>query len=159
MDDNQTNRLLATTLLKSWGCITGEAADGDSALTELSRAVDRGEPYRLGLLDMQMPGMDGETLGGRIKADPRIAPTELIMMTSLGRRGDAERLEEAGFAGYLVKPVRQRQMLDTISLALGRRVERCKPNDHHAARRSRIPDIPQKDPGCRGQCREPARGP
>jgi len=127
VDDNKTNRMLLTTLLQSWGCITGEAADGNGALLELRRAVNRGEPYLLAFLDMGMPSMDGETLGGLIKADTEIASTELVMMTSLGHRGDAVRFEEAGFAGYLVKPVRQRQMLDMISLALGRPAEGANP--------------------------------
>jgi hypothetical protein len=62
VDDNQTNRLMARTLLESWGCVIGEAADGDSALSELKQAAQRGEPYRLALLDMLMPGMDGKML-------------------------------------------------------------------------------------------------
>ena len=140
VDDNQTNRLLATTLLQSWGCVTGEAADGNGALIELRRAVNKGEPYRLAVLDMQMPGMDGETLGRLIKADPDIAPTEMVMMTSLGQRGDAKRFEEAGFAGYLVKPVRQRQMLDVISLALDRRTAGASPKiiTQHSAAKFRV---------------------
>jgi len=121
VDDNQTNRLMATALLRRWGCITGEAADGNSALSELKGAVRVGEPYSLALLDMRMPGMDGETLGAHIKADPEIAATKLVMMTSFGQKGDAKRLEEAGFAGYCVKPVRQSQMESVLSLALGRR--------------------------------------
>ena len=127
VDDNATNRLLATTLLASWGCISGEAGDGAAALAELRQARAKKEPYRLALLDMGMPDLDGETLGRLIKADPEIASTELVMMTSLGQRGDAARFEEAGFAGYLVKPVRQRQMLDAICLALGARSEGARP--------------------------------
>ncbi len=121
VDDHPTNRLLVTTLLHSWGCLAGETADGMGALTELRQAVKRGEPYRVALLDMQMPGMDGETLGGLIKADPDLRATELIMMTSLAMRGDANRLKSAGFAAYLVKPVRQAHLQDVLSLTLGRR--------------------------------------
>lgn len=55
VDDYDTNRLLVTMLLESWGCRYGEAADGERALTELRRAAADGAPYRVALLDMQMP--------------------------------------------------------------------------------------------------------
>ena len=120
VDDHATNRLLLSTLLLSWGCEPGEAADGESALRELRAAVERERPYRLALLDMLMPAMDGETVGGRIKADPELAATDLIMITSLGQRGDRKRLEDIGFAGYLTKPVRRGQLREMLPLVLGR---------------------------------------
>ncbi len=121
VDDHPPNRLLVMTLLRSWGCLAGEAADGMAALAELREAANRGEPYRVALLDMQMPAMDGETLGGLIKADPDLKATDLIMMTSLAQRGDAHRAKSVGFAGYLVKPVRQGHLQDVLSLTLGRK--------------------------------------
>ena len=69
----------------------------------------------MALLDMQMPGMSGEELGRAIKADAALARTRLVMMTSLGRRGDARRFGEAGFAAYLNKPVRQSELFETLS--------------------------------------------
>ena len=121
VDDYDTNRLLVTMLLESWGCRYGEAADGERALTELRRAAADGAPYRVALLDMQMPEMNGETLGRSIKSDPQLRDTVLVMMTSLGRRGDAKRLEQLGFAAYLTKPVRREHLRDCLALALGRR--------------------------------------
>ena len=119
VDDHHTNRLLITSLLEAWGLQYGEAVDGDSALSSLRQAAQNGAPYQMALLDMQMPEMDGETLGGLIKADPRLRDTVLIMITSLGQRGDAKRFQEIGFAGYLTKPVRHDQLRDCLSLALG----------------------------------------
>jgi CheY-like chemotaxis protein len=127
-DDHSTNRTLLTTLLRSWGCAPSEAVDGESAFHELKNAASMGAPYQIALLDMQMPGIDGETLGAYIKADPELAPTQLIMITSLGRRGDGPRLEEIGFAGYLVKPVRQAEVLEMLCLALGRKEGDAKPS-------------------------------
>jgi PAS domain S-box-containing protein len=120
VDDHRTNRTLLITMLRSWGCEPGEAADGERALNELREATQRGEPYQVALLDMQMPGTDGESLGVHIKADPVLRSTELIMITSLGQRGDSKRLEAVGFAGYLVKPIRQGQLRDMLCLVLGR---------------------------------------
>jgi signal transduction histidine kinase/DNA-binding response OmpR family regulator/HPt (histidine-containing phosphotransfer) domain-containing protein len=121
VDDHATNRALLTTLLRSWGCVSGEAIDGLGAFHELKDAVNKGTPYQIALLDMQMPGIDGERLGSRIKGDPELASTQLIMITSLGQRGDGRRLEEIGFTGYLVKPIRQTQLRDMLCLALGRK--------------------------------------
>jgi CheY-like chemotaxis protein len=70
---------------------------------------------------MQMPGMDGETLGRTIAADKRLADTRMVMLTSLGTRGDARRFEEIGFAGYATKPIRSRDLQAVLSLALRER--------------------------------------
>jgi CheY-like chemotaxis protein len=78
--------------------------------------------FDMAILDMQMPGMDGETLGTRIRADHRYDSMRLVMMTSLGMRGDAARSREIGFDVYLTKPVRSSDLRDTLSLALGQPV-------------------------------------
>lgn len=106
VDDNATNRRLLMLLLDSWDCRYDAVPDGGSALTELEKAAREDDPYRIAVVDMQMPGMDGETLGKKIKANPSISKTLLVMMTSLGRRGDAARLEKIGFSAYLTKPVK-----------------------------------------------------
>jgi two-component system sensor histidine kinase/response regulator len=120
VDDHDNNRLLVTTLLKSWDCRFSEAADGEAALDLLRKAARAGDPYPVALLDMYMPGMTGAELGRRIKEDSEICGTRLIMMTSLGERGDAARLTALGFAGYLPKPLRQSQLRDCLALVLGR---------------------------------------
>ncbi len=119
VDDNHTNRKLITALLSNWGCHSEVAADGDTALALLHEAAATGQPFQIALLDHQMPGMDGLELGKRIKADNLMKNTVLVMVTSLGQRGDAAELERIGFAGYLTKPVRQTMLKDCISLALG----------------------------------------
>ena len=123
VDDHTTNRLLVTTLLQTWGCRFNEAADGESALFMLRAAARDGDPYRAALVDLQMPEMDGEELGRRIKADPECVETVLVIMTSLGQRGDAKRLGALGFAAYLSKPIRQSQLHDCLAMVLGREQE------------------------------------
>ena len=120
VDDNTTNRLLITTLLNHWGCRHSEAVDGASGLKILLQAAHEGDPFQVALLDQEMPGMDGLELGRRIKADPLLKSTLMVMVTSLGQRGDAGILEQIGFVGYLAKPVRQSQLHDCIALVLGR---------------------------------------
>ncbi len=120
VDDNATNRMLMITLLSHWGCCYEAAADGETGLALLHEAVEHGEPYRIAVLDHEMPGMDGCELGRRIKADPLLNATQMVMLTSLGQRGDAAKLEQIGFAAYLTKPVRQSQLHDCLGMVLGR---------------------------------------
>jgi CheY-like chemotaxis protein/HPt (histidine-containing phosphotransfer) domain-containing protein len=68
---------------------------------------------------MQMPEMDGETLGKVLKADPELSDTLMVMMTSFGKRGDAKRLEAIGFSAYLTKPVKQSQLYDCLATVIG----------------------------------------
>ena len=127
VDVNATNRILMTTLLKSWGCRFETAGDGETALKLLHEAAEQNDPFRIALLDQQLPGMDGLQLGRRIKADPLLESTLMIMVKSLGQRGDAAALEQSGFTGYLTKPVRQSQLYDCIVLVL----ERAKQNSQY----------------------------
>ncbi|CAG0977741.1 partial two-component system, NarL family, sensor histidine kinase BarA, partial [Rhodocyclaceae bacterium] len=105
VDDNATNRRLLACLLASWGCEAAEAENGPSALAHLRQAVARGQPFEIALLDMNMPDMDGETLGRLIRSDPGMAAMRCVMLTSAAMRGDAERLRQIGFAAYLTKPL------------------------------------------------------
>ena len=114
VDDNDTNRRVLAGMLASWQCRHDGVPDADAALKVLHAAVDAGDPYVVALLDMLMPGTDGETLGRMIKDDPALGDTALVMMTSSGQRGDAARLERVGFAAYLTKPVRQSQLYDCL---------------------------------------------
>ena len=117
---NATNRMMVTDLLNRWGCRFEAAGDGATALNLLRNAVEQNDPFRVALLDQQMPGMDGRELGHRIKADPLLNSTLMIMLTSLGQRGDAAALKQIGFDGYLAKPIRQSQLYDCIALVLDR---------------------------------------
>ena len=119
-DDFKTNRVFVGTLLKNWGCRSDEAPDAESALHLLRKAALEGDPYAVALLDMHMPGMDGAELGRLIKADEKIKGTRLVMLTSLGKRGDAEKLTGVGFTGYLPKPIRPDLLRKCLALVLGR---------------------------------------
>ena len=121
VDDNCTNREILTTRMTSWGMRPTEAQGGPGALQTLYRALDENDPFRIAVIDMQMPGMDGETLGRTIKADKRLAGTRLVILTSVGARGDARRFEEIGFAAYATKPIRHEELKAILSLALTER--------------------------------------
>ncbi len=121
VDDNATNREILTIRLASWGMQPSEAQDGPRALQAFYRARDENNPFRIAVIDMQMPGMDGETLGRIIKADKRLADTRMVMLTSLGMRGDAKRFQEIGFEAYVTKPLRHQELKTILSMALTER--------------------------------------
>jgi PAS domain S-box-containing protein len=114
VDDYQTNRQILGAYLKSWGCRFEEAASGQEALTMLLEAVKKGQPFNLVISDQMMPGMDGEVLGMTIKAIPSLQNTLLMMITSIGQRGESKRMKSVGFSAYLVKPIRRSQLFDNL---------------------------------------------
>ena len=120
VDDNATNREVLVTQLAAWGVRPEEVSDGPSALVALARARDAGDPFAAAILDMQMPDMDGADLARAIKTDATLRHTHLVLMTSLGQRGDARQMEEIGFGAYLVKPTRQSDLFDGLSTVLAR---------------------------------------
>ncbi len=119
VDDNATNRKILHLHLESWQFPHAEASSGDEALARLREAKTAGDPFHVAILDMQMPGMDGETLGRAIKRDPALNGTRLIMLTSVGGRGNAARFAEAGFDAYLTKPIKQSSLYDCLAVVLG----------------------------------------
>ena len=114
VDDNATNRKIVRYQVTAWGMQVDEAENAEVALQLLRERAEASLPYDLALLDMQMPVMDGEMLGRQIKAEPLLAKTRLIMMTSLSHRGSGSRVLSLGFAAYLVKPVKQSRLMDCI---------------------------------------------
>ncbi len=120
VDDNQTNLAILERLLKGWGCDCDCAAGGAMALTLMRAIAKAGAAYDLVITDMQMPEMDGAELGRRIKADPNLRDAALVMLTSLGLRGDAADMKRIGFAAYLTKPVRPDRLHACLLTVLGR---------------------------------------
>ncbi len=119
VDDNATNRELLAQHTKSWGmnaCIVETPAE---ALKHLRQAASDGQPFEVAILDMEMPEMDGSQLARTITADLTIGMIPLVLLTSLGRRGDIEAAKQAGFKGYLTKPVRKTHLHDCLSMVLG----------------------------------------
>jgi len=118
VDDNNTNRLLVCRLLSSWGCRPEGSADGNSALAILRQAAQGVDPFQIALLDMSLPGMEGEELGRRIAADPQLKDAALVLMTGFGRQSDWARLQARGFSGHVSKPIWEHSLREAL-LPLG----------------------------------------
>ncbi len=127
-------------MLESFGCCSEAAASGAEAIELLKRAAGDEKPFDLVLLDMQMPKMDGEETLSAIKEDPKIRDVVVVILPSVGIRGDAARLEGLGCAGYLMKPVKQSQLFDTIITVLSRRNSDAKDKSGSIVTRHTIED-------------------
>ncbi len=114
IDDNATNRELLVHQLSSWGVEQASAASGNEGLTKLHQAVADGRPFDLVILDMHMPHLDGLDVAHLIRKDPTVNQTRMIMLTSVGIRGDARLAKEAGINIYLTKPVRQIDLYNSL---------------------------------------------
>jgi CheY-like chemotaxis protein len=121
VDDNATNRMILREMLSGWGALVTEAEDGAQGLSYLKQARDEGNPYRLLLLDCQMPVMDGFHVAEHIKNDPSIAGMAVMMLTSDNRAGHTNRARELGISRHMVKPIKQSELKDAITLAIGDR--------------------------------------
>ncbi len=115
VDDNVTNATMLHHQLENWGMRDSHALHADEAMRLLHAAVAAGDPFRLAILDMQMPDVSGLTLACRIQADKTLADTRLIMLTSLGARLDPRSLREAGILECLLKPVKQARLFECIA--------------------------------------------
>jgi CheY-like chemotaxis protein len=80
-------------------------------------------PFEVALLDHQMPGCDGATLGKTILAEAALRGARLILLTSSGQRGDGRMFSDLGFAAYLLKPVTHRDLTDCLMMVLGTQAE------------------------------------
>jgi two-component system, sensor histidine kinase and response regulator len=91
---------------------------GKLALEVMSEAQKEDRPYALALLDCHMPDMDGFSVAEQIKSNPELKNVSIIMLTSGGQSSDAARCREVGIAAYLLKPVKQSELLDSILTVL-----------------------------------------
>jgi two-component system, sensor histidine kinase and response regulator len=123
VDDNMTNRKVLLGQLSLCGMDAACASSADEALSLMRIAATSGRPFEVALIDHQMPGCDGATLGKTILAEPALRGARLILLTSSGQRGDGRLFSELGFAGYLLKPVTHRDLTDCLMLVLGTQAE------------------------------------
>ena len=123
VDDNATNRKVLMGQLSLCGMDAVCASSADEALSLMRHAAAAGRAFEVALLDHQMPGYDGATLGKNILGEHALRGARLVLLTSSGQRGDGRLFSELGFAGYLLKPVTHRDLTDCLSMVLGTQAE------------------------------------
>jgi signal transduction histidine kinase/DNA-binding response OmpR family regulator len=118
VDDNFANLRVLGGMLDRWGMQPTEAGGGQAAIEALQAAKSAGNPFPLVVLDGHMPGIDGFMVAEMIREDPSLAGATIMMLTSAGHIGDAARCRELGISAYLVKPIRQNELLNAICAVL-----------------------------------------
>jgi GAF domain-containing protein/CheY-like chemotaxis protein len=114
VDDNATNRRVLSLQMSKWGMLSKATESPQEAL----RILEQGEAFDLAIVDMHMPDMDGLALARKIRE--RNAKLPIVLFSSLGRREVGE--DDALFAAFLTKPLRQSQLFDTLAGLLGQDV-------------------------------------
>ena len=121
VDDNETNRRILCEMTRGWGMKPCAAEGGAIALAALETAQQNGDPFRLVLIDGHMPVMDGFELAEKIQRRTLRdgeAEATVLMLTSGGQPGEADRCKQLGISAYLLKPVLKADLLVAILAAL-----------------------------------------
>ncbi len=114
VDDNAISRRVLREQLDAWKIRNDGAASAEEALAELQQADAARDAFAIAIIDRGMPGTDGLTLGRKIKADPRLCATVLILLTSSTRPAHADAAVETGFGASLRKPARPARLLEAL---------------------------------------------
>ncbi|MBL8036346.1 MAG: PAS domain S-box protein [Nitrospira sp.] len=120
VDDKAINRKILELMTKKWGMQPTLVTSGSEALAAMSR-VHRQPPFDLVLLDVDMGPTDGIELARTIRRRTEGAESQLVLLTSFGRRGDAKTAKAAGVSAYLTKPIRERQLHDCLVAVMTQR--------------------------------------
>ncbi len=118
VDHHSGSRELLSRQIGAWGLRVEAVESGLAALKGLYRAADEGDSFRAAVIDMQMPGMDGEALARDLRADRRLAATGIVLLTPFGARFGAQRSHLMDFAQCLNKPVRRHELRAALSAVL-----------------------------------------
>jgi len=127
VDDSSTNRRIVEATLVEAGMRSTPAANGWDALAALEDAHRTDRPFALVLIDAQMPQMDGFTLVEQIRKRKDWAVPTMLMLTSVGTRGDAARCRELGVAAYVAKPVVAEELLEAVRSIMRARTQAVAP--------------------------------
>lgn len=129
VDDIETNRQVFKEQMRAWGLHAETAIDGVEALTKIRSAQDNNEAYDLILLDFLMPGMNGQEFAQMVTQTHSVKSPQIIMLSSCDQPVSKSSLARMGIDSYLIKPVRERRLFDTIVRVLSNPSERPTEND------------------------------
>lgn len=119
VDDNRTNQIICEEMLANWGMKAKSVDSGKHALEEYDCAIEGGRPYKLALVDVMMPGMDGFEMVRQLRTRPQAETLAIIMLSSANRPEDKSQALELDVARCMTKPVTQSNLLNGITSAMG----------------------------------------
>jgi CheY-like chemotaxis protein len=123
MDDNPTNRRVLYGQLQPVGFEVVVAATAAETIKTMRNAQQAGNPFAVVIADDEMPDSDGVAFAASVKSSAGLAPTPLILLTSMDRHGNISSLAQAGYAAYMTKPVRGAELRACIERVLEREME------------------------------------
>lgn len=118
VDDSRPMRLLLTKTLKQYGAAPDEASNGQMAIEKLRDAKTTTQPFRLVLLDLMMPVMDGHATLKEMRQDPDLKRVPVVIVTTRTERDAILQCARYGISGYIVKPFTTQRILDVAQSAL-----------------------------------------
>jgi signal transduction histidine kinase/DNA-binding response OmpR family regulator len=120
VDNNAANLQMLKEMLRGWGMKPTAVDRGPKALVEMENTKASGSPFAVVLLDAHMPEMDGFMIAAQIKNNSKFGDSRVVMLTSIGLPGDAQKCTEVGASAYLSKPIQPSELLDVIKRVLNR---------------------------------------
>jgi len=121
VESHGTIRSLLQQYAESWGMVCESAQNGRDGLALLQERARQGTPFDIAIIDQTLSKTtpeDSLSLGETIRHDPALSRMRLILLTSHGQRSDARLTQDAGFNGYLTKPVRHQQLQQCLQMVL-----------------------------------------
>ncbi len=119
IDDNRTNQIICEEMLINWGMKPTSVDGGQDGLDAIERAAKAGAPYKLALVDVMMPGMDGLQMVEQLRARRMAESMKIIVLSSASRPEDKSRARELGIEYCMTKPVAQSDLLNSITTVMG----------------------------------------
>jgi len=123
VDDCTSNRSIVSSYLQGTGLTVFEAADAGNAIATIISNASTKNKISVAIIDYLMQGMNGYDLAAALKNIPLAQGIKLILLTAVSRKGDGKAAQEAGFSGYLSKPVRRDDLINCIAIVLGLKKE------------------------------------
>ena len=116
IEDNDKNLKLVRDVLQFNGYETAEAMTAEDGLV-----LARSQQPVLILMDIQLPGMDGFAALRQLRSDPITKTTPVIAVTASAMERDRQKILEAGFDGYMTKPIHVKEFAEEIRTVLATR--------------------------------------
>ena len=142
LDASETRRDLLAEQLETWEMQVSATGSVDTARRMLDDAAGSGEPIQIAIIDQELDGTDGFSFGKAIHRKSQLRDAALILLTGHGRRGDAKVVKSAGFSAYLIRPVKETQLLGALRRSWSATADKMRTTGSHAAGTAESSDRP-----------------
>jgi len=143
-DSSKLSRQVFSEYLTSWGLTTETAETGEQALTCLIANAEEGNPFDLLILEKKLPDIDAISLAEQIANSPTLKNLVSVIITAYGKRGDVNKLKQAGFSGFLTKPIRKQNLHDMLTIVLAPDVKTREAADRPFTTRYTLEELRQR---------------